>query len=77
MPLKVKLRASGKKLTPYVGGVTTNGRVQKAFREQIGKPVGACVKGAVHKGMKSTEIKKAVSDCAKAHGNTKLSVAAV
>lgn len=73
MVLKVKLRASGKRLTPYVGGVVTDGKVQRAFRTQIGQPVGACVRGAVHTGMTSGAIKKAVRDCAKPKLGTKLS----
>ena len=73
MVLKIKLRSSGKKLTPYVGGVVTNGRVQKAFATQIGGPVGACVKAHVRKGMPAGAIKKAVRDCAKAKAGTKLS----
>lgn len=73
MTLKVKLRASGKKLTPYVGGVVTDGKIQKAFAAQIGNPVGACVRGAVHKGMTAGAIKKAVRDCAKPKAGTKLS----
>ena len=72
MVLKVKLRASGKRLTPYIGSVVTGGRVQKAFAEKIGRPVGACVAGKVKKGMKSSEIKQAVRDCAKAARGRKL-----
>lgn len=72
MALKVKLRASGKRLTPYVGGVVTDGRVQKAFAEKIGRPVGACVAGKVRKGMKSSDIKQAVRDCAKSARGVKL-----
>lgn len=72
MALKVKLRASGKRLTPYVGGVVTDGRIQKAFAEKIGRPVGACVAGKVHKGMKSSDIKQAVRDCAKGARGVKL-----
>jgi len=72
--LKVKLLARGKSLTPYVAKVTTNGRVQRAFKEQIGKPVGACVRGAVHAGMNQTAIRKAVADCAKSHAGTRLSM---
>jgi hypothetical protein len=72
--LKVKLLARGKALTPYVAKVTTNGRVQKAFAEQIGRPVGACVRGAVHAGMNQSDIRKAVADCAKGKAGTKLSM---
>ncbi len=65
MALRVKLLARGKSLKPYIGSVSTNGRVQKAFREQIGKPVGACVRANVQKGMSQAAIRKAVADCAK------------
>lgn len=74
MVLKIKLRASGKKLTPYIGGVVTSGKVQKAFAKQIGEPVGACVAASVKKGMGAGEIKKAVAKCAKAKRGTKLSL---
>lgn len=72
--LKVKLLARGKSLTPYVAKVTTNGRVQRAFREQIGRPAGACVRGAVHKGMDQTAIRAAVAQCGKQHAGTKLNI---
>lgn len=74
MPLKVKLRSSGKKLTPYVSEVKTSGRVQKAFAEQIGHKVGACVASKVTKGMKISDIKNAVRECAKQARGTKLSL---
>lgn len=66
--LKVKLLARGKSLTPYVSSVQTNGKRQKDFAERYGKPIGACVKGAVHKGMAQKEIRNAVRDCAKGRG---------
>jgi len=72
MALKVKLRASGKKLTPYVSEVKTSGRVQKAFAEKIGHPVGSCVASKVKKGMKVTEIRDIVRKCAKDYRGTKL-----
>lgn len=70
MVLKVKLRSSGKKLTPYISAVATDGDIQKRFAIGIGNPVGSCVKGAVHKGMTASEIRKAVSTCAKAKAGT-------
>ena len=72
MPLKIKLRASGRKLTPYIGAVATSGRVQKAFAEKIGRPVGSCVAGKVKKGMSAGAIKQAVRDCAKSARGVKL-----
>ena len=70
--LKVKLLSRGKGLTPYIARVVTNGRVQRAFAEQIGKPTGACVRGKVHKGMNQSDIRQAVKDCAPAKGSIKL-----
>lgn len=72
--LKVKLLSSGKSLTPYISRVVTGGRVQKAFKEQIGKPAGACVRSNVHKGMSQEAIRKAVADCGKAHAGTRLAI---
>jgi hypothetical protein len=74
MVLRVKLRSSGRRLTPYVSTVVTSGRVQKAFASQIGRPVGACVKSRVRKGMGAGAIKNAVRSCAKAKSGTKLSL---
>lgn len=72
MVLTIKLRASGKRLTPFISSVSTNGKVQKAFKAQIGETVGACVKSSVKKGMSAGAIKKAVRDCGKKSANTKL-----
>lgn len=60
-------------LRPFVSRVVTSGRVQKAFAEQIGHPVGACVKDNVHAGMNIGDIRKAVANCAKGKAGTKLS----
>lgn len=70
--LKVKLLARGKALTPYVAKCSTNGWVQKAFAQQIGNPVGACVRGAVHPGMTQTAIRDAVKKCAPTKGSIHL-----
>lgn len=67
----IKLSAN---MTPFVSRVSRNGRVQKAFAAQIGHPVGACVAGKVHKGMKQSEIRRAVKDCAAGKRGTKLSL---
>jgi hypothetical protein len=72
--LKVKLLSSGKSLTPYISRVVTGGRVQMAFKKQIGEPAGACVRSNVHKGMSQGDIRKAVASCGKAHAGTKLSI---
>lgn len=67
---KIKL---SKNLRPFVSRVVTSGAVQKAFAEQIGKPVGACVRAGVHEGMSGAAIRKVVKDCAKAVKGTSLS----
>ena len=68
---KIKLSVNMK---PFVSRVVRDGKVQRAFAEQIGNPVGAFVRGAVHKGMGGGEIKKAVRNCAKGKKGTKLSL---
>jgi hypothetical protein len=60
----------------YLTTTHPNGKVQRAFAEQIGKPVGACVASKVHTGMGSGEIKNAVRECAKAAKGRKLSYVA-
>ncbi len=62
-----------KNMRPFVSRVVTNGRVQKAFAEQIGKPVGGCVAGKVHKGMSGAAIHEIARDCAKSVRGKKLS----
>jgi len=54
-----------KNMKPFVSRVVRDGRVQKAFAEKIGRPVGGCVAGKVHKGMSGAEIHKIARDCAK------------
>jgi hypothetical protein len=66
---KIKL-SSGMK--PYVGRVVRNGRIQRAFAERIGRPVGQCVKSGVSKGMGAGAIKDVVRDCAKRLGRVPL-----
>jgi len=66
---KIKL---SKNIKPFVSRVVRSGRVQKAFAEKIGRPVGACVKAGVKKGMSGAEIHKIASNCAKAKAGTKL-----
>jgi hypothetical protein len=72
MALRVKLLGRGKSLTPYISSVQTNGRVQRAFTEQIGKPAGQCVASGVHKGMTVGAIRKVVRDCGKRYKDTSL-----
>ena len=66
---RIKLSSA---MRPDVGRVVRNGKVQRAFAERIGRPVGACVKNRVTKGMGAGEIKNAVRDCAKQYGQVSL-----
>lgn len=66
--LKVALRASGKRLTPYVSFFHTDGQSQKNFTERFGHSNGACVARSVRKGMTIGQIHQAVKDCAKGRG---------
>lgn len=61
-----------KNLKPFVSRVVTDGKIQKAFAEKIGTPVGSCVAGKVRKGMSGAEIHKIVKECAKQYKGTKL-----
>lgn len=65
MSLRVKLLARGRMLTPYVSSVQTNGRVQRAFANQIGHAVGDCMRRMVHAGMPAAAIKRAARDCSR------------
>ncbi len=69
MGLKIKVSKNGK---IFASRTVTSGRVQKAFAEQIGKPVGGCVAAGVKKGMKASDIRKVVKDCAAKTRGTKL-----
>ena len=62
-----------KNMKPFVSRVVTDGKIQRAFGEQIGRPVGACVAGKVHSGMSGAEIHTIASDCAKGYRGKKLS----
>jgi len=64
-----------KNLKPFVSRVVRDGRVQKAFAEQIGKPVGSCVAGKVREGMSGAEIHEIVRECAKPYKGKKLTLA--
>lgn len=67
--LIIKLRMGKEGLTPFVSRVVRDGKVQKAFAEQIGKKTGACVKAGVHKGMGGGEIKEVVAKCGRDAGS--------
>lgn len=62
-----------KNMRPFVSRVVRDGRVQKAFAEQIGRPVGGCVAGKVHSGMSGVEIHKIATECARPMRGKKLS----
>lgn len=59
-------------MKPFVSRVVRDGKVQRAFAEKIGRPVGSCVASKVRKGMAGAEIHKIAKDCAKSVRGTKL-----
>lgn len=61
-------------LKPFISRVSRNGAVQKAFAEEIGRPVGGCVASGVHTGMSSSAIHKVARDCAKSVRGKRLNV---
>jgi len=71
---KIKLSVN---MRPFVSRVSRNGAVQRAFTEQIGRPVGGCVASGVHAGMSGGAIKDVVRQCAKSARGTRLSLGAV
>jgi hypothetical protein len=52
-------------MRPFLSRVVRNGWVQRAFKEQIGRPVGGCVRSGVHKGMSGAQIHEVARNCAK------------
>jgi hypothetical protein len=64
-------------MKPFVSRVSRNGRVQVAFAEQIGRPVGGCVASGVHQGMSGGEIHNVVKQCAKSARGTRLNLGGV
>lgn len=62
-----------KNMKPFISRVVRNGKVQKAFAEQIGRPVGGCVAAKVKKGMSGAAIHEVTRNCAKAVKGKKLS----
>lgn len=71
--LKVRQGANGE-IKVFVSRVVRNGKVQRAFAEQIGHKTGACVRSGVHAGMSGGEIKDVVRKCGKANQGQKLSL---
>jgi len=72
MPKSSRRIKLSKNLKPFVSRVVRDGKVQKAFAEQIGKPVGKCVASKVKKGMSGAEIHEIAKECAKSVKGTKL-----
>jgi len=64
-------------LRPFVSRVVRHGRVQVAFADQIGRPVGGCVASRVRAGMSGAEIHKIARDCAKSVRGKRLALGAV
>jgi len=58
----------------FMSKVVRDGKVQRAFADQIGHKAGACVRSGVHEGMSGVEIKDVVKKCGGASKGTKLSV---
>lgn len=61
----------------FISRVVRNGRVQKAFAAQIGKPVGGCVAAGVRAGMSGAAIHDIAKECAKRAKGTKLHLAGI
>lgn len=68
---KIKLSVNMK---PFVSRVVRDGRVQRAFAEQIGRPVGGCVAAGVHAGMSGAEIHRVTKECARSVKGRRLSL---
>jgi hypothetical protein len=62
MKTKVAVRQSTGKL--YVGHYSQDGKVQRAFREIIGKPAGQCIKAGIRPGMTKEERRRVFKGCA-------------
>ena len=61
-----------KNMKPFVSRVVRSGKIQQKFAEQIGRPVGSCVKSKVHKGMSGAEIHRIAAECANSTKGKKL-----
>lgn len=68
---RVKVSSGGRL---FFSRVSRNGRVQRAFAEQIGRPVGGCVRSGVQRGMSGGQIHNVVRECAKQAKGTRLNL---
>jgi hypothetical protein len=70
---KFKVSTGGKL---FFSRVVRNGRVQRAFRNQIGIPVGRCVAGKIPRGSHpgKAAVLQAIRDCAPAKGSIHLNL---
>lgn len=59
----LKVRTTGRRVNVYLARAVEGGEQQMWFKDNIGDPVGSCVKGKVKKGMSIGAIHKAVKDC--------------
>jgi hypothetical protein len=66
---RIKVSKNGRM---FASRVVRHGKVQRAFAEQIGRPVGGCVAGKVHRGMSGHEIHMIAKECARSVKGTKL-----
>ena len=64
--LKIKL---SKNMRPYIGRVVRNGRVQRAFAAQIGRPVGACMRSSA-----TRPVTKRAKECSKQFAGSHLNI---
>jgi hypothetical protein len=72
MPKAARRIKLSKNMKPFVSRVVRAGKVQRAFAEQIGHPVGKCVAGKVNVGMSGAEIHEIARECAKGVKGKKL-----
>ena len=70
---RIKVSTGGKL---YFSRVITRGRVQMAFKRQIGDPVGACVAKAIPRGSHPgrAAVLAAIKGCAPRKGAVKLAI---
>ncbi len=64
-----------KNMRPFVSRVVRDGKVQNAFAEQIGRPVGSCVASNVHEGMSGKVIHGIAKLCSRQAVGTRLNLA--
>lgn len=61
---RIKVSKNGRM---FASRVVRHGKIQNAFAEQIGRPVGGCVAAKVRKDMSGHEIHMIAKECAKGY----------